>query len=81
MRFAAIWLALLVGLVAIACGGDASPRTASSQFVGTTRSDKYHRPTCRWAKKIDSANEVWFDSAEAARAKGYVPCKVCRPLR
>lgn len=48
-------------------------------YVGSKNSDKYHRPSCEWAKKISPANEVWFSSAADARAKGYVPCKVCKP--
>jgi endonuclease YncB( thermonuclease family) len=49
------------------------------QFVGSTKSDKYHCPTCRWAQKILPENEIWFASSEEARAAGYVPCGVCHP--
>jgi len=49
------------------------------QFVGSTKSDKYHYPSCRWAEKILPENEIWFASAEEARAAGYVPCGVCNP--
>lgn len=49
------------------------------QFVGSLESDKYHYPTCRWAKKILPENAIWFSSSEDARAAGYVPCGVCKP--
>lgn len=50
-----------------------------SVYVGSVNSDKYHYPSCRWAKKISSHNLTKFGSAEEARKKGYVPCKVCNP--
>jgi len=55
-----------------------SPATRG-QFVGSLESDKYHYPSCRWAKKILPENEIWFSSSEEARAAGYVPCGVCKP--
>lgn len=53
--------------------------TTEGQFVGSTKSDKYHYPSCRWAEKILPENEIWFASSEEARAAGYVPCGVCNP--
>jgi len=53
--------------------------STSKMFVGSTESDKYHYPSCRWAKKILSQNEIWFSSSAEARAVGYVPCGVCHP--
>lgn len=52
---------------------------SSGKFVGSTKSDKYHYPSCRWAKKILPENQIWFASSEEARAAGYVPCGVCKP--
>jgi len=49
------------------------------KFVGSIKSDKYHYPDCRWAKKISPENEVWFSGSEDASGKGYVPCGVCHP--
>lgn len=48
-------------------------------FVGSTKSDKYHYPSCQWAKKIKPENEIWFSSSQDARNQGYVACKVCSP--
>lgn len=49
------------------------------KYVGSKKSNKYHYPTCKWAKKISPDNLVTFASASDALAKGYVPCKVCKP--
>lgn len=48
-------------------------------FVGSVNSDKYHVPSCQFAKRIYSYNQVWWDSTEEARAAGYSPCSVCIP--
>lgn len=53
--------------------------TKQAVFVGSIKSDKYHYPSCRWAKKINPENEIWFTSSTDARNHGYVPCKVCNP--
>jgi len=55
------------------------PPASQGMFVGSKKSDKYHWPTCRHAKTIRPENEIWFESAEAARKAGYTPCGVCRP--
>lgn len=56
----------------------ATPRP-SRTLVGSSLSDKYHRPSCEWARRISAGNEVWFSDPDDARRRGYVPCKVCRP--
>lgn len=56
-----------------------APVQSVGQFVGSTESDKYHYPTCRHAKKISDANEIWFTSAADAQSHGYTACKVCDP--
>jgi competence protein ComEC len=61
-------------------GPPASTSTVSQQqFVGSSKSDKYHYPSCSAAKKIKPANLVTFSSSEDARAQGYVPCGICHP--
>ena len=55
------------------------PETSATKFVGSVKSDKYHYPSCQWAKRISPDNEIWFSSATEAKTKGYVPCKVCKP--
>lgn len=53
--------------------------SGTGEFVGSTESNKYHYPSCRWAEKILPENQIWFSSSEDARAHGYVACKVCNP--
>lgn len=52
---------------------------AEYEYVGSKKSNKYHYPSCRWAKKIMPNNLVTFQSAKEAQEAGYLPCKVCRP--
>jgi competence protein ComEC len=60
-------------------GPPASSIASQQQFVGSSKSDKYHYPSCSAAKKIKPANLVTFSSSEDARAHGYVPCGICHP--
>lgn len=55
------------------------PVSSQGKYVGSDDSDKYHYPSCRFAKEILPENEIWFDSEEDARSEGYVPCGVCKP--
>lgn len=58
---------------------DTSTPQTSGTYVGSIDSDKFHKPSCRWAKEILPENEIWFDSAEDARANQYEPCGTCKP--
>lgn len=58
----------------------ANPSTAvgvNCVFVGSKNSNKYHLPTCHFAKLIKPENLVCFKSAEDAAARGYQPDKSC----
>lgn len=46
-------------------------------FVGSKNSNKYHLPTCSYAKKIKPENIACFKSVEDAVARGYQPDKGC----
>jgi hypothetical protein len=54
-------------------------RLTDTQFYASKKSNKYHYPSCRWAKKIKPANLIIFSSVGEAKRAGYIPCKVCRP--
>ena len=45
------------------------------QFVGSKNSNKYHVPSCQWAKRIKPENLVCFSSKEDAASKGYTADK------
>lgn len=51
----------------------------SGSFVGSSKSDVYHYPSCTYAGRISSANLVTFSSPQDAASRGYRPCKVCHP--
>lgn len=46
-------------------------------YVGSKNSDKYHLPTCSYAKRIKPENLTCFSSADEAKSKGYQPDKTC----
>ncbi len=46
-------------------------------FVGSKNSNKYHLPTCRYAKNINPENRVCFSSKIEAESRGYLPDKNC----
>ena len=59
--------------------GPALEQSTEDYFVGSRKSDVYHYPSCHYVRRIKAENLTGFDSVEQARARGYRPCKVCRP--
>ena len=41
------------------------------KYVASKRGNKYHAPKCDWAKRIKKSNQVWFNTKEEAKKKGY----------
>lgn len=58
---------------------ETTSQKSSGVYVGSVDSDKYHNPSCRFAKEILPENEIWFDSTEDAENSGYSPCGGCHP--
>lgn len=58
---------------------ETTSQKSSGVYVGSVDSDKYHNPSCRFAKEILPENEIWFDSTEDAQNSGYSPCGGCHP--
>ena len=79
MRRKRIFIAVLSIFLIFAIAATSILIAAEYKYVGSKKSNKYHYPTCRWAKKIKPYNLVTFQSAKEAREAGYIPCKVCRP--
>ncbi len=48
-------------------------------YWSSSRSDKFHRPSCRWARKISPRNLVVFKNREDPLKAGYISCKECKP--
>ena len=69
---------LAISLLLVGCGTKAASSPIHT-YVGSTNSSIYHYPSCRSAKKIKEANQVWFSDVPGARKAGYEPCKVCKP--
>lgn len=65
-----------------AAAGKSEPGTETlkeGMLVGSTTSNKYHRPDCRYAVKIRPENRIYFENEEEAKRQGYIPCKACNP--
>lgn len=57
----------------------ASVSAASSPYVASKLREPFHYTSCKWAKKIDPENIVYYQTREAAFADGHRPCKFCKP--
>jgi len=57
------------------------PRATVQQVElwASRQSDKYHLPSCQWAKRISPVNLVKFRSVKEAKQAGYTPCGACKP--
>jgi beta-lactamase superfamily II metal-dependent hydrolase len=71
--------ASVVAWPATAAASSTTATVSQGPFVGSSKSDKYHYPSCSAAKRIKPANLVTFSSSADARAQGYVPCGICHP--
>lgn len=49
------------------------------RYFGSDTTHIFCFPTCRYNKTLTKEHKVGFGSEAEARAKGYRPCKVCRP--
>lgn len=41
------------------------------KYLASRKSNKYHVAKCDWAKKISTENQLWFNSEEEAKSKGF----------
>ena len=53
--------------------------SSSSVYWASSKTDKFHKPTCEWAQKIGDSNKIVYDSRDKAIADGKTPCSVCNP--
>ncbi len=62
---------------------DAKPAKAIPpvKYVGSSTSNKYHYPYCKWAAEINPNKLRTFSSVKEAREQGYIPCPTCGPPR
>jgi micrococcal nuclease len=52
---------------------------AEEGYWASSRSNKFHWSSCRWARKISPRNLVVFENREEALKADYIPCKECKP--
>ena len=53
--------------------GNAILQNKTGMFVASKNSKIYHKPDCKYVKRIKEENKIWFQSAEEAKDKGYTP--------
>lgn len=52
-------------------------QNTGTAFVASQNGNKYHLPTCTFAKRIQQNNLISFSTETEAAAQGYIPCKQC----
>jgi hypothetical protein len=52
---------------------------AAPRYVASVNQEPFHITSCRWAKKTNSSNAVYYESREQAIADRHRACKVCKP--
>jgi len=57
----------------------ATIQTKEWKYVASKNSRVFHRPDCKWAKRISSKNLIGFKRREEAIKSGRKPCRSCRP--
>lgn len=71
-KFITITLAFIIAL--------SIPLTAyAATYIGNRNSWKFHYQGCRWERKMNASNRIYFPSCQEAINMGMAPCKVCRP--
>jgi micrococcal nuclease len=58
----------------------ASTAPLPGTFVGNIDSKVYHNSSCKLINMISESSRMFFSSAPSALARGYTPCKFCKPL-
>ncbi len=58
---------------------DTKPIVAEYKYIASKNSKVFHKPECRWAKRIKPANLVGYNSRNEAIEAGKRPCKMCKP--
>ena len=57
----------------------ATVQTKGWKYLASRKSKVFHRPDCKWAKRISPKNFMGFKTREEAIRSGRRPCKSCRP--
>ncbi len=60
-------------------GGYCDLDAAETRFVASWQSKPFHRPDCKWARRIRRKNLQGVRTRRAAIKAGHRPCRVCKP--
>jgi len=58
---------------------DAKRIVAEYKYVASKNSKVFHKPDCRWVKRILAKNLVGYNSRNEVIEAGKRPCKMCKP--
>jgi hypothetical protein len=50
------------------------------RYLGSNTTHIFCMPTCHHGRRVSEAHTVLFHDEQEAYARGYRPCKVCRPV-
>ena len=51
----------------------------TAYYIVNESAKKFHKPACRWVKKMRASNKRKEKDRGALIKQGYSPCKVCNP--
>ena len=60
-------------------GGYCDLDAAETRFVASWQRKPFHRPDCKWARRIRRKNLQGVRTRNAAVKAGHRPCRVCKP--
>lgn len=72
-------LVMLTVMFLFATNALAANYNGNANYVGNTRSKKFHVYGCSTIKHPEASHFVSFNSRDEAIAAGYVACKRCNP--
>ena len=52
---------------------------AGSGYVASELCKAFHRPNCRYVRRIRPNYVIHFDTREEAIREGVKPCRICKP--
>ncbi len=70
-----VHISLMIAVLALL----AATQGLNAQYVGSKRSDKYHRASCGYTQRIHVQNVIEWSSVNDVISEGYIACRVCRP--
>ena len=58
---------------------NSNSHNSANEYWASSKTGKFHLPTCEWAEKISDNNKIVYQSRNDAIADGKQPCSVCNP--